>query len=441
MEDTNALKRKDPWFTVCLSSLMPGIGQIYAKRKNIGIIILLVNFALITTFIYLAIAPTITILWGLIAIVIIILFQIWNLFDAHKSARIFNTTIPDGDTKAGTSKNPWLAVFLSRFLPGLGQLYCRKRVKGVLFIIGAVVFGYLKDQYYWAGFAEKVYDGLVMYDAWNSAQGQPKQPKKTIIVFAAVAVLLPFFAYGIAFSALDGYSNPSSAMAPAIMKRDRFLTEKVTYKFSEPQPGDIIVFKSPEAPKTIFVKRLVAKGGDIVEVKQNKVYVNGKLFKAYTTVIGDKYAVFHFRDSGPYEVPSNCYFVIGDNLNNSRDSRDFGPVPKENIIGKFLKIYWPPAHFKNNTNFTKQQLEKLRDFVSDNSLLPENEKEFTRRIDYSLERETEGIGVFDAWGNPYRYVREEGENHKQSYLIYSYGENGTDEKGKGDDISITGSVR
>jgi len=126
------------------------------------------------------------------------------------------------------------------------------------------------------------------------------------------------------------------------MEKDRIIVEKLTYRFSNPEPGDIITFESPEDPQKVLIRRIIANGSQTVEVKGNKAYVNGKLFKEYPQLEEQ----INTEPYGPYLVPNNTYFVIGDNLTNSKDSRQYGPIPKEKIIGKTCKIYWPVSRIK-----------------------------------------------------------------------------------------------
>ncbi len=108
------------------------------------------------------------------------------------------------------------------------------------------------------------------------------------------------------------------------------------YLFSPPQRGDIIVFRYPKEPSRDFIKRVIGVPGDIVEIKNGVVYVNGKpLHEDYTA---DPPSYFQPAE----RVPEGQYFVLGDNRNNSSDSHVWGLVPEENIIGKAWFSYWPP---------------------------------------------------------------------------------------------------
>jgi len=105
--------------------------------------------------------------------------------------------------------------------------------------------------------------------------------------------------------------------------------------FHGPQRGDVIVFRYPKDPSRDFIKRVIGLPGDTVAIREGVVYVNGvALRETYTINAG-------FGDMAEQVVPPKSYFVLGDNRANSSDSRSWGFVPEENIIGKALFSYWP----------------------------------------------------------------------------------------------------
>lgn len=107
------------------------------------------------------------------------------------------------------------------------------------------------------------------------------------------------------------------------------------YVFGEPQRGDIVVFRYPKDPSRDFIKRVIALPGDTVEIRQGKVYVNGQYVdEAYINETAN-------YSWSPRKMELGEYFVLGDNRNNSSDSHVWGPVPRDNIIGKAWVSYWP----------------------------------------------------------------------------------------------------
>lgn len=124
------------------------------------------------------------------------------------------------------------------------------------------------------------------------------------------------------------------------------LVNKLAYVRSEPRHGDIIVFNYPDDPSEQFVKRIIAIPGDTIEIRQGNVYVNGeKLTEPYVSR-GAQLAGFVSRDElASRTVPADSYFVMGDNRRGSRDSREWGFLPRKFIVGKVWVAYWPPEDF------------------------------------------------------------------------------------------------
>jgi len=158
------------------------------------------------------------------------------------------------------------------------------------------------------------------------------------IVFAVCLALL------IRAFVVQAFKIPSVAMKHSLLVGDHILVNKSIYAFKEPQKGDIIVFKYPVDPEKDFIKRVVAVGGDSIESKEKQIYVNGKpLIENYVFYQGRKIPseMFHQRDNfGPISVPDNSYFVMGDNRDNSYDSRFWKFVDRKDIKGKAFVIYW-----------------------------------------------------------------------------------------------------
>ena len=153
---------------------------------------------------------------------------------------------------------------------------------------------------------------------------------KTLASAAVYATLIVTFGFQVA--RVEGQS-----MAPTLADQDRLIVNKLAYRLSDPQRGDIVMLYYPLNPEKSFVKRVIAEEGDTVRVVDGRVYVND-------VPIPDTQVPPEYRshdDWGPQVIPEGYYFVMGDHRNNSSDSRHWGFVPKKYIIGKVQLRWWP----------------------------------------------------------------------------------------------------
>lgn len=159
---------------------------------------------------------------------------------------------------------------------------------------------------------------------------------ETLVVFGAIfAVIYLFVAQ---FHKVSGLS-----MYPTMHDGDYLVTEKLTYKFGEPKKGQIVVLKNPRDNSQDFIKRIIAVPGDSLKIEKNQIFVNGqKLNEAYLPVNTPTPAGAFVTEGVIIKAGSNQYFVFGDNRNHSSDSREWGPVTKEELVGRALFRYWPP---------------------------------------------------------------------------------------------------
>lgn len=142
------------------------------------------------------------------------------------------------------------------------------------------------------------------------------------------------------FFVLQPYIIPSASMEPTMVPGDRILVNRLAYRFWAPARGDIVVFAYPRDPSRTFIKRVIALEGEIVELKDNQVYVNDELVKESYLKPGD-YPPFDAET-----VPKENVFVLGDNRRESGDSREWGVLPKNYLIGKAWLIYNPIQRIK-----------------------------------------------------------------------------------------------
>ncbi|MBA3364827.1 MAG: signal peptidase I [Actinobacteria bacterium] len=171
-----------------------------------------------------------------------------------------------------------------------------------------------------------------------------------VTIVGAVAIVLAIKAW-----VVNPYRIPSSSMEPTLHcadgagclagYSDRVLANRFIYRFREPERGEVVVFETPARARErcgaggTFVKRIVGLPGDKISEREGVMYVNGKRLK-------EPYVEAERRDIGETEtwprIPPDNYFMLGDNRNQSCDSRRWGPVPRENLIGPVFATYWPP---------------------------------------------------------------------------------------------------
>lgn len=154
-------------------------------------------------------------------------------------------------------------------------------------------------------------------------------------IFAAILSLV------IITFVVQAFYIPSGSMEPTLQVGDRILVGKFSYRIRQVERGDIVVFHYPLGPQRDFVKRVIGLPRDMVELREGLVLINGKpLSELYPTALpgGDRACTSTY---GPQRVPADHYFVLGDNRCNSEDSRFFGFVPRQNVVGKALAVYWP----------------------------------------------------------------------------------------------------
>jgi signal peptidase I len=130
----------------------------------------------------------------------------------------------------------------------------------------------------------------------------------------------------------------SVSMRETLHAGDFVLVNKLAYKFGDPKRGDIVIFEPPIDSTEPYIKRIIGLPGDQLNISNGNVEINGSIIQELYTSTGT-------RSSGTWQVPDNSYFVMGDNRNNSSDSRRWGTVPAEDIIGKALFVYWPPKQW------------------------------------------------------------------------------------------------
>lgn len=178
-----------------------------------------------------------------------------------------------------------------------------------------------------------------------------------ILIALALALLIKTFL-------IQAFFIPSQSMEPTLQVGDRVIVNKIVYRFRDPNRGEVVVFENPNHvdpdrnplsafwnwiteglgfstdPTKDFIKRVIALPGETIEVADGRILIDGEpLEEPYLNRIRDR------TDFGPQKVPPDHYFMMGDNRANSQDSRIFGAIPREKVVGKAFIILWPPSRF------------------------------------------------------------------------------------------------
>jgi len=248
-------------------------------------------------------------------------------------------------------------------------------ISGVIWAVDALVYAPVRKQ-----------NKIDAADSDEDAAGQPSEPilveyaRSFFPIFLVVLILRAFI--------VEPFRIPSASMMPTLLIGDFILVNKYDYgirlpvvntkiiQYKEPRRGDIVVFRYPEDPSIPYIKRVIGVPGDHIQYRDKTVYVNGKPMKQetlgnyYTEGTGlnswlkeDLGTVEHEILVNPYRnlhndeeitVPTGNYFVMGDNRDNSRDSRYWGFVPEENLVGRafFIWMNWRFDHIWNLSSWS-----------------------------------------------------------------------------------------
>ena len=188
-----------------------------------------------------------------------------------------------------------------------------------------------------------------------------QSPEKTLVrEYAESFVIAIVLALIVRTLFLQAFKIPTGSMRPTLKEGDRILVNKVVFgikvpftslqlpSIQDPQRGDLVVFRSLDRPQRDFIKRLVAVEGDEVEIRDLRLWVNGRPLSDPSV-----FQEFLYYNRGPYgqrgkpvKVPTDHYFFLGDNSASSRDSRYWGYLPESHLVGRAFLIYWPPKRIR-----------------------------------------------------------------------------------------------
>ncbi len=173
---------------------------------------------------------------------------------------------------------------------------------------------------------------------------QAVKPKSVAREYAEAFVIAVVLALFIRTFVVQAFKIPSGSMLGTLQIGDHILVNKFIYCFSDPERGDIIVFKYPENPERDFIKRVIGLPGESIEIKNQVVYINGKPLEESYICHTQKVAEGAYstpRDNfGPLKISPHKYFMMGDNRDSSMDSRYWGMLKEDMIRGKAFVTYW-----------------------------------------------------------------------------------------------------
>lgn len=254
---------------------------------------------------------------------------------------------------------PWIAALLAVLSPGLGHFYSGNIKIGVTLIgIGPVlVFVSLLLSFHWdappfnmvvpllaglAYFIFSIFSAVKVAKTYHTLVEKPKRITSFLFYpVIVVGVALSSLLIASIFDNFETYNIRSTSMANTIMIGDKVICDESAFDDDDPQRDDLVVFFSPSDKTTKYIQRCVAIGGDIIQMDKKDLYINGREAALPPTAIhGDPEFIPERDEFGPYQVPAGYYFLLGDNRDDSFDSRFFGPVDRRLIIGKAVRVWF-----------------------------------------------------------------------------------------------------
>ncbi len=290
-------------------------------------------------------------------------------------------------------RKPSVAMWLSTFCCGLGQIYCGRVGRGlvmysvtmlgfplmaVIILLGSVpvvVAGLgglilvLGTFNLWAA-----YDAKAIARSMAAIDYEPQEYNRPLVYGLMILTSFPYvlgLALFLRANAVEAFVLPTSSMAPSFIPGDRVLANKIGIATASFSHGDLVVFRNPQNRKQNYIKRIVGLPGETVEVKDGQLFINEQPLPRDPVPEGDqppamkadgKSAFIERHDDRKYTILTDAkgdainfpkqtvlastYFVMGDNRGLSLDSREFGPIPHADIVGQVVCNYWPSNSWK-----------------------------------------------------------------------------------------------
>jgi signal peptidase I len=257
-------------------------------------------------------------------------------------------------------RRPWLAG-VANLAPPLGHIYVGRPLRGVMLALVmtflsivallitlrplGLITVVLMALILIVGYAVPIVDAVVVARRWGK-EYLPRWYNRWYMYLLVIGILV---ALGdivkpvLRSHLVQAYKLPSGSMIPTLLIGDHILTDKTVYKSRPPERFDVVVFEFPEDPTKTFVDRVIGLAGEMIEIRDKKVFINGIELvdtHAFFSEPNNGKPVATRESFGPFKIPDHSYFILGDNRDRSYDSRFWGPVRRDKIYGLVRLIYF-----------------------------------------------------------------------------------------------------
>jgi signal peptidase I len=344
---------KEPWLAASLSLLIAGAGQVYTRHVVAAVLFFAGSTVLSTATVWTFFSASCG-SWEAVAAAALatLALSFAAVVHAHRSARKSNS--PEAEHLRKSVKDPWLAVFLTSILPGVGHLYLRRIGVGILLILGTVALEFLRPLHRnpWLFLVQFAYTALACLLVWRVAPKARRRGWKPLLILLVLGALADLVGIAgildIERTYVGHFVVRSTGMVPTLQLRDLVLARKAS--IDSLHRGDLVVYHLlfPGGPDRVYISRLVAFAGETVECKDGGVFVDGK------RLVEGVFGRLHYasppahvtaEEGKPYTVPKDSIFILGDNSADSLDGRYIGGLPAEDILGCAYKRVLPLSRF------------------------------------------------------------------------------------------------
>jgi signal peptidase I len=332
---------REPWRAANLSMMLPGLGQWEAGERMPALLFGSGSALLWILSLTFLLVPRLPGWVGTIGVFAWVALFAASIVDAHRRVRDANA--PEQEEMRTSSRDAWKTVFLNRLVPGLGHAYEGRWGGAVAWFLGFLLALALPRPL-GALAAAAVFGGAV-WRGWSRTRARAVSDRTLLLAMVAAATV--WTAAGLAVpdwlreNYFQAFRIPSPSMSPTLQVGDHVFVDKRPFV---PRDGDLVVYPFPDNPSQLFLKRVLALPGELVEFKADGAYRDGQRVLAGPTGGPPPVGAELLGSEGhPYRVPEGQAFLVGDNLESSNDSRHHGPIPIARLRGRAFKTYWPPG--------------------------------------------------------------------------------------------------